>query len=211
MKNKDWGRGRGGGGLIERGEGLFERAGLREDLRYLEISFLKAFDIERRNCKNVCTSSYEPSKLPLHRGLCYMTPNRLMDQVSFSIRFACVYSDIHNTPEHLTCNLYTALLCFSFAGATTVRPHTTFPLWKYLTLANCSSKNFCPWTLFLDFHSNTTLTNDNEIFLKFQWLQDSKMLPYWVQRYSHSKGEFINVVQLVMFLFTIGIGNLSEK
>ena len=31
-----------------------------------------------------------------------------MDQVSFPIRFACVYSDIHNTPEHLTYNLYTA-------------------------------------------------------------------------------------------------------
>ena len=31
-----------------------------------------------------------------------------MDQVSFPTRFACVYSDIHNTPEHLTYNLYTA-------------------------------------------------------------------------------------------------------
>ena len=39
MKNKDWGRGRGGGGLInfpplKRG-GLFERGGLIEDLRYI--------------------------------------------------------------------------------------------------------------------------------------------------------------------------------
>lgn len=31
-----------------------------------------------------------------------------MDQVSFPIRNACAYSDIHNTPEHLTYNLYTA-------------------------------------------------------------------------------------------------------
>ena len=31
-----------------------------------------------------------------------------MDQVSFPIRYACVYSDTHNTPEHLTNNLYTA-------------------------------------------------------------------------------------------------------
>ena len=30
-------------------------------------------------------------------------------------------------------------------------------------------------------------------------------------RYSHSEGEFINMVQLVLFLFTIAIGNLSEK
>ena len=32
---------------------------------YLEISFLRAFGIERRNCKNVPGRSYEPSKLPL--------------------------------------------------------------------------------------------------------------------------------------------------
>ena len=31
-----------------------------------------------------------------------------MDLVSFPIRNACVYSDIHNTPEHLTYNLYTS-------------------------------------------------------------------------------------------------------
>ena len=31
-----------------------------------------------------------------------------MDQVSFPTRYAFVYSDIHNTPEHLTYNLYTA-------------------------------------------------------------------------------------------------------
>ena len=37
------------------------------------------------------------------------------------------------------------------------------------------------------------------------------MLRYWVQRYCHSEGEFINMVQLVMFLFTIAIRNLSEK
>ena len=30
-------------------------------------------------------------------------------------------------------------------------------------------------------------------------------------RYSHSEGEFINMVQLVLFLFTIAIGTLSEK
>ena len=59
------------------------------------------------------------------------------------------------------------LLYSSIVGVTTVRLHTTFPLWKYLTLANCSSKNFCPWTLFLDFHSNTTLMNDMEIFWSF--------------------------------------------
>ena len=40
--------------------------------------------------------------------MCYVTPNRLMDQVSFPIQFACVCSDIHNTPEHLTFNLCTA-------------------------------------------------------------------------------------------------------
>ena len=146
-------------------------------------------------------------KSPLLRGLCYITPNRLMDQVSFPIRFACVYSGIHNTPEHSTYNLYTApsphppskkfgkgeavhrlltwghtLLCNSFAGATTVRLHTTFPLWKYLTLANCSSKNFCPWTLFLDFHSNTTLTNDMETFFEVlltPGANDAAILPQW--------------------------------
>ena len=46
-------------------------------------------------------------------------------------------------------------------------------------------------------------------FLKFYWLQEPRMLRYWVQRYSHCEGEFINMVQLVLFLFTIG--NLSEK
>ena len=30
-------------------------------------------------------------------------------------------------------------------------------------------------------------------------------------RYSHSEGEFINMVQLVLFLLTIAIGTLSEK
>ena len=34
-----------------------------------------------------------------------------MDQVSFPIRFACVYSDIHNTPEHLT---YRRILVYIF-------------------------------------------------------------------------------------------------
>ena len=37
------------------------------------------------------------------------------------------------------------------------------------------------------------------------------MLRYWVQRYSHSEGEFINMVQLLLFFFTIATGNLSEK
>ena len=37
------------------------------------------------------------------------------------------------------------------------------------------------------------------------------MLRYWVQRYSHSEGEFINMVQLVLVLFIIAIGNFSEK
>lgn len=46
-------------------------------------------------------------------------------------------------------------------------------------------------------------------FLKFYWLQEPRMLRYWVQRYSHCESEFINMVQLVLFLFTIG--NLSEK
>ena len=74
-----------------------------------------------------------------------------MDQVPFPIRNACVYGDIHSTPEHLTYNLCTAaplapsknsgkgeavnglltegytLLCSSFAGATTVRLHTMTP------------------------------------------------------------------------------------
>ena len=58
------------------------------------MRLLRAFDIERRNCKNVPSRSYEPSKLPLQRGLCYITPNRLMDKVPFPIRYACVYSDI---------------------------------------------------------------------------------------------------------------------
>ena len=40
--------------------------------------------------------------------MCYITPNRLMDQVSFPIGFACVYSDIHNTPGHLPYSLHTA-------------------------------------------------------------------------------------------------------
>ena len=75
------------------------------------MRLLRAFGIERRNCKNVPSRSYEPSKLPLQRGLCYITPNRLMDQVSFPIRYACVYTviyHIHNTPEHLTYSLCTA-------------------------------------------------------------------------------------------------------
>ena len=37
-------------------------------------------------------------------------------------------------------------------------------------------------------------------FLKFYWLQEPRMLRYWVQRYSHSEGEFINMVQLVFFV-----------
>ena len=45
-----------------------------------------------------------------------------------------------------------------------------------------------------------------DFFLKFYWLQEPTML-----RYSHSDGEFINMVQLVLFLFTIAIGTLSEK
>ena len=36
-----------------------------------------------------------------------------MDQVSFLIRFACVYSDIHNTLEHLT---YKRILCLISIG-----------------------------------------------------------------------------------------------
>ena len=40
--------------------------------------------------------------------MCYITPNRLMDQVSFPIGFARVYSDIHNTPGHLPYSLHTA-------------------------------------------------------------------------------------------------------
>ena len=146
------------------------------------------FSIERRNCR-----SYEPSKLPLQWGLCYITPNRLMDQVSFPIRNACVYSDIHSTPEHLTYNLCTAT------------PHPPAPVknperGRLYTGYWLKVIRYCVLPLQVPL-----------LFVFTQWLQEPTMLRYWVQRYSHSKGEFINMVQLVMFLFTIVNGKFIRK
>ena len=70
VKNKDWGRGRGGlierggllklsssekGGLIRRG-GLLERGGLIEDLRY--VNYITLFPGNVSLCHLCCTSVY---------------------------------------------------------------------------------------------------------------------------------------------------------
>ena len=169
-------------------------------------------------------------KSPLHRGLCYITPNRLMDQVSFSIRFACVYSDIHNTPEHSTYNLYTATPPPPVKNLERGRLYTGYwlevirysviPLQVPLLFVFTQHFHFentlrlqtaLPRT-FVHEHCSSTFTQTLHwrmtwrLFLKFYWLQEPTML-----RYSHSEGEFINMVQLVLFLFTIAIGTLSEK
>ena len=152
------------------------------------------FSIERLNCKSVPSRSYKPSKLPLQWGLCYITPNRLMDQVLFPIRNACVYSDIQNTPEHLTFNLCTANPPPPPAPVKNPERGRLYTGYWLKVIRYCALPLQVPL-----------------LFVFTQWLQEPTMLRYWVQRYSHSKGEFINMVQLVMFLFTIVMGNLSEK
>ena len=167
--------------------------------------------------------------------MCYITPNRLMDLVSFPIRNACVYSDIHNTPEHLTYNLYASNPPSPGRNSERGRLYTGYwlkvirycllPLQVPLLFVFTQHFHFentlrlqtaLPRT-FVHEHCSSTFTQTLHwrmtwrFFLKFSWLQEPTMLRYWVQRYSPSKGEFINMVQLVMFLFTIAIGNLSEK
>ena len=64
--------------------------------------------------------------------------------------------------------------------------------------------------MFLDFHSNTTLTYDMEILidvLMTPGANDAAILGAEIL----PQCEFIDMVQLVLFLFTIAIGNLSEK
>ena len=151
-----------------------------------------------------------------------------MDQVSFPIRYACVYTviyHIHNTPEHLTYSLCTAAPSSqSIRKGGSCTQAIAYGLRSYPTVFFLCKCHYCssshniftlkipyackplfqellPWTLFHDFHSNTTLMNDMEIVLKFQWLQEPTMLRYWVQRYSHSKGELINMMQLVLRYF----------
>ena len=157
-----------------------------------------------------------------------------MDQVSFPIRFACVYSDTHNTPEHPTYSLCRATpppvknpekrRLYTGYWLNVIR-YCVLPLQVPLLFVFTQHFHFentlrlqtaLPRT-FVHEHCSSTFTQTLHwrmtwrFFLKFQWLQEPTMLRYWVQRYSHSEGEFINMVQLVLFLFTIVIGNLSEK
>ena len=167
--------------------------------------------------------------------MCYITPNRLMDQVSFPIGFACVYSGIHNTPGHLPYSLHTATPPPPVKNSERGRLYTgywlkvirycvihlqvplLFVFTQHFHFENTLRLQTAVPRTFVHEHCSSTFTQTLHwrmtwrFFLKFYWLQEPRMLRYWVQRYSPSKGEFINMVQLVMFLFTIAIGNLSEK